>query len=135
MSDPKKPSVMPMLAYDDAPAAIEFLCKAFGFTETFRMDMPDGTVGHAELALGDGVVSLATTWTAGGLSSPRNLPAVHTQLFLRVDDVDEHYARARAEGATVVGEPRDEDHGERSYRAMDPEGHRWLFAGPLRGSK
>src|SRR5262245_65880814 len=69
----------PMLAYADAPAAIEFLCRAFGFEERFRMDMPDGSVGHAELGIGDQVVMLASEWQAGGVGSPPGLQAAHAQ--------------------------------------------------------
>jgi PhnB protein len=123
--------IVPMLVYADAPAAIEFLCKAFGFEERFRMDMPDGSVGHAELGLGDEVVMLASEWPAGGVLSPLRLPALHAQVYVRVDDVDAHFARARAEGATIATEPADQEHGERSYRAIDPEGHRWIFGTPL----
>jgi uncharacterized glyoxalase superfamily protein PhnB len=49
-----------------------------------------------------------------------------------VDDVDAHWARARDAGATLVGEPDDQPYGERTYRALDPEGHRWIFSTPLR---
>jgi PhnB protein len=123
----------PMLVYADAPAALEFLTKAFGFEERYRMDMPDGSVGHAELGLGDEVVMLASEWQAGGVVSPLRLPAVHTQIHVRVDDVDAHFARARADGATIASEPADQEYGMRSYRAIDPEGHRWIFAAELPG--
>ena len=125
------PSLTPMLAYDDAPAAIEFLCKAFGFEERFRYPMPDGSIGHAELALGDGAISLATTWKSGGMASPLELPAVHSQLYCSVADVDAHCARARRAGATVVNMPEDQEYSSRSYRAIDCEGHRWVFSTPL----
>lgn len=121
----------PMLAYADAPAAIAFLTQAFGFEERFRMDMPDGSVGHAELGLGDQVVMLASEWPAGGVVSPLRLPALHAQLFVRVDDVEAHFTRARAEGATIAAEPTDQAYGERTYRAIDPEGQRWIFGAPL----
>jgi len=123
--------VIPMLSYADAGAAIEFLTKAFGFAERFRMDMPDGSVGHAELTLGDAVVMLASEWEAGGVVSPQRLPAVPVQLYVSVPDVDAHFARARAEGATIATEPVDQDYGERNYRAIDPEGHRWIFGTPI----
>ncbi len=123
--------LVPMLAYDDARAALDFLCRAFGFRERFCMDMPDGTIGHAEVELDGHVVMLATTWRVGGLASPLELPAKHSQLLCYVDDVDAHHARAREAGATIVGEPEDQDHGARSYRALDLEGHRWIFATPL----
>ena len=122
----------PMIVYADATAALEFLAKAFGFAERFRMDLPDGSVGHAEVGLGDEVVMISSEWPAGGVVSPLHLPAVHAQLHVRVDDVDAHFARARAGGATLATEPADQEHGERSYRAIDPEGHRWIFASPLR---
>jgi len=123
--------IVPMLVYADAPAAIEFLGKAFGFEVRFRMDVPDGSVGHAELALGDAVVMLASEWPAGGVVSPLRLPALHAQLFVRVDDVDAHFERARAEGATIAAEPADQEYGDRTYRAIDPEGQRWIFGAPL----
>ena len=118
---------IPMLAYDDAPAAMRFLCEALGFEEQFRMEMDDGTIGHAELALEGLQVMVATTWEAGGLSTPHRLGAAHTQLLCYVADVDAHYAHAKGCGATVLGEPQDEPHGARSYRLVDPEGHRWIF--------
>ena len=86
----------PMIVYADAPAALEFLAEAFGFDERFRMDMPDGGVGHAEIGLGDEVVMLASEWGAGGVVSPLRLPSVHAQIHVHVDDVDAHFARARA---------------------------------------
>ena len=122
----------PMIVYADARAALAFLAEAFGFEERFRMDMPDGSVGHAEVGLGDEVVMLASEWGVGGVVSPLRLPSVHAQIHVRVDDVDAHFARARAAGATIAAEPADQDYGARSYRAIDPEGHRWIFAGPLR---
>jgi uncharacterized glyoxalase superfamily protein PhnB len=121
----------PMLAYADAAAAIEFLTKAFGFELRFRMDMPDGSVGHAELGLGDDVVMLASEWPAGGVVSPLRLPALHAQIYVRVADVDAHFVRATREGATIATEPADQEYGERSYRAIDPEGQRWIFGAPL----
>ena len=118
--------LIPYLAYEDAPAAIDFLCRAFGFVERFRYPMPDGRIGHAEVALGEHVVMLASVHEGFG-ESPLRLPTVHGQIVCMVDDVDAHYAHALEQGATLIGEPED-DHGWRSYRAMDPEGHRWIFA-------
>jgi uncharacterized glyoxalase superfamily protein PhnB len=129
-----KQRIFPMLAYDDAPAAMDFLRTAFGFEEKFRMQMPDGNIGHAEMLLSGNVVMLATTWKAGGLASPKDLPAMPCQLFCEVDHVDAHYEHAKSAGAVVVAEPEDQ-HGYRMYRAMDPEGHRWIFASPLAGSQ
>ena len=76
-------------------------------------------------------VALATVWTDGGFSTPQELGGVHGQLWCEVDEVDAHCERARAAGAVIVGEPHDEDFGYRTYRAIDPEGHRWFFGAPL----
>jgi PhnB protein len=116
-----------MLVYNDAPGAIDFLCNAFGFTEEFRMPMPDGGIGHAELRYSGSMVMLSSAFPAFGLLSPASLTEHHSQLYCSVDDLDAHYATARANGATIVAEPRMQDHGERSYRALDCEGHRWIF--------
>jgi PhnB protein len=123
--------VSPYLAYDDAPAAIDFLCRAFGFEERFRYPMPDGRIGHAELVAGDAVVMLASVFEALGFASPRKLPGVHCQMHCTVEDVDAHHERARGAGATIAAPPADQDHGHRIYRAIDPEGHRWIFSQAL----
>ena len=123
--------IIPYLAYEDAPAALDFLRDAFGFTESFRMAMDDGRIGHAEVALGDSVLYLASLWKEVGNMSPKDLPGIHCQLYCRVDDVDAHFRRARDHGATVINEPSDQGHGERTYRAMDLEGHRWIFGSPI----
>jgi uncharacterized glyoxalase superfamily protein PhnB len=125
------PRILPMLTYADAPAAIEFLCRAFGFGTRYRLDMPDGRVGHAELALEGGVVALASEFEGFGVS-PLRLDGHHAQLFVYVDDVDAHFARAREAGATIAAEPADQFYGDRTYRAIDPEGHRWVFGTHVR---
>lgn len=122
----------PSLVYDDASDAIEFLCRAFGFSEQYRFDMPDGSIGHAELEIAGAKIFVATTWEAGGMSSPKDLPAVHSQVHCDVPDLDAHYDRASAEGPIIAEPPRDASHGSRSYRAMDIEGHRWIFSQHLR---
>jgi uncharacterized glyoxalase superfamily protein PhnB len=129
-----KQRLIPMLAYADAPAAIDFLCNAFGFEERFRMEMPDGRIGHAEVALDGHTVMLATAWTAAGMASPVKLAGVHGQLYCEVDDVDAHCENAKRAGAVVIAEPEDQPYGSRTYRAVDPEGHRWIFGSPLPGN-
>ena len=121
--------VIPYLIYADAPAAIAFLCRAFGFKKLLSMPMEDGRIGHAELAHEDNVIMLASSFDEMGLRSPKKLAAHHSLVTCLVDDVDGHHARAREEGATIVGEPQDQ-HGGRMYRAADPEGHRWIFTTP-----
>ena len=124
--------IIPYLAYADAPKAIEFICAAFGFTERFRYPMDDGRIGHAELSFHDDVIMLASTFEGFG-ESPLKLGGTHATVYCFVDDADAHCDRARAAGATIVAEPVN-DHGNRFYRAMDPEGHRWIFATPLKGT-
>jgi PhnB protein len=123
--------IHPYLAYKDAPAAIDFLVDAFGFEERSRLPMEDGRIGHAELALGGSVIMLASVYEELGFASPQDLAGIHCQLFCYVDDVDRHYARAKAAGATVIAEPQDQEYGDRSYRAVDCEGGRWIFASPI----
>lgn len=131
---PQLPSqrIVPYLCYADAPAAIDFLCAAFGFEERYRLTMPDGRLGHAELGYGGDALHLASVWPEMGFASPRDLPARHCQIHMFVDDVDAHFARAREAGATIAAEPEDQFYGDRIYRSIDPEGHRWIFAQRLR---
>jgi PhnB protein len=123
----KASRIVPYLSYADAAEAIDFLTKAFGFVERYRYPMPDGKIGHAELEYEGASVFLASEWPGANMVSPRKLDGVHCQTWVRVDDVDAHHARARAAGATIAAEPEDQPHGERIYRAIDPEGHRWVF--------
>ena len=124
--------VIPYLRYRDAPAAIDFLTRAFGFVERMRMPAPDGDLMHAEVALGDNVLMLASACDQMNTKAPMELPAAAHLVMCYVDDVDAHCARARAEGATITAEPTDKFYGDRTYGATDPEGHRWYFATHVR---
>ena len=126
------PHIVPYLSYDDAPAAIDFLTRAFGFEEHYRLHMPDGKIGHAELRRGNDAIMLASTYEQMGFKSPLHLDGCACQIHCSVDDVDAHYERAKAAGATVFAEPEDQFYGERIYRATDPEGHRWIFSTRVR---
>jgi uncharacterized glyoxalase superfamily protein PhnB len=125
------PRVLPMLTYADAPAAIDFLCRAFGFGTRFRLDMPDGRVGHAELRLGPVTFMIADEFPEYGLRSPQTVGGTGTTLHLHVDDVDRLARRAVEAGATLVRPPTDEAHGERQCRIRDPFGHEWLLGHPV----
>jgi uncharacterized glyoxalase superfamily protein PhnB len=120
--------VYPSLYYDDAAAALDFLERAFGFTRRLVVPGPDGRVVHAELTLGTGIVMLGSARPERGCLSPRGLAGVSGGLSVRIGDPDAHCARARAAGALIVQEPRDEEYGARGYLARDPEGHLWCFA-------
>jgi len=117
----------PCLTYDDAPAAIEFLCRAFGFRRRLVVPGENGAVKHSELTFGDGVVMVGSADPAKQHMSPRALPGLHGGLCVRVDDPDAHHARAVAEGAEITRPLQDEDYGSRGYMARDPEGHEWYF--------
>jgi uncharacterized glyoxalase superfamily protein PhnB len=130
------PAMYPRLAYDDEVAAVEFLTRAFGFRERREARMgtgaPDDTM-LAWLELGDGVVMIGRTETeVHQIVSPRRVGGATTVMInVSVDDVDAHYERAVAEGATIVMEINDAFYGYRRYEALDPEGHRWHFTEPL----
>lgn len=119
-------AVSPMLMYAEPGRAIEFLCDAFGFSVD-SVD-GDGDNAHAFLSLGDSTVSVWGVWRAAGFGTPVELGGTPSQLWCEVDDVDHHFERALAAGAVVIGPPVDQDYGFRTYRAIDPEGHRWYFA-------
>ena len=126
-------NLYPTLTYDDAPAAIEWLCRAFGFKK--RLVVPDakGGVMHSELSLGPGVIMVSSPKPADGRVSPRN--AARSQgVCVRVDDPDAHCARAKAAGAEVVRDIKDEEYGARGYQVKDLEGHSWYFGNYLPGS-
>ncbi|MDE0146885.1 MAG: VOC family protein [Rhodospirillaceae bacterium] len=121
-----------MLNYADAPAAIDFLVRAFGFRERAVYAMKDGRIGHAELALGGNVVMLASVFPEIDQTTPNKAGGWYSQVFCYVDDVDAHHAQARAAGARITAAPEDRFYGERHYRAEDPEGHRWIFGQRIR---
>ena len=120
---------IPYLSYDDAKAAIDFLTEAFGFEERSRYPMDDGRIGHCEMALGGAALYLASAYPEMGFNGPGAFDGVHSQVYVQVDDVDGHHARARDAGATIAAPPV-EEHGTRMYRAVDLEGRRWIFASP-----
>jgi uncharacterized glyoxalase superfamily protein PhnB len=120
--------VSPYLYYVDGIAAMEFLANAFGFREHTRMVEDDGTLRHGEMRLGDAAVMLGCP---PGIRTPKEIGQVTVGVYIRVPDVDAHYARAVAAGAEVDGPPQDQPYRERLYAAVDPEGHQWWFATPL----
>jgi uncharacterized glyoxalase superfamily protein PhnB len=124
-------TIIPTLLYRDAPAAIDWLCRAFGFERHLVVPGPNGMIAHAQLTLGSGMIMLGSTKEEGfGLlqKSPRDVGGVGTQSpYIVVSEVDAHYARAKAGGAQIVIDIQDEDYGGRGYSCRDPEGHLWNF--------
>jgi PhnB protein len=110
-----------------AVEAIEFYKKAFGATEIGRITMPDGTIGHAELEIGDSKIMLAEENAQWGNLSPQTIGGSPVSLCLYVGDVDAVFARALQEGAKVTEgmEVKDQFHGDRMGSLTDPFGHKW----------
>ena len=132
------------IVYRDAAAAIDWLVDAFGFEIRIKVEGENGRIEHCELDYGDGLVMIAQELPSAprpwkrSLRSPRSLEGANTQsIMFYVDDADSHCAHARSRGARIVEEPTTHDYGaehwaDRSYAALDPEGHRWLFASPCK---
>ena len=129
--------VVPMIAYEDGTAAMDWLIEAFGFVEADRRISPDGVLTHGELEVGGGIIMLATpTPDYQGPKHHREncevarkwsrVPYIIDGVLVQVDNVDAHCERARAAGAVILSEPETTDDGRR-YRAEDLEGHRWMF--------
>lgn len=141
---PGWPRLSTAIYCDNAREAIAWLERAFGFERVLVVDAPDGSVLHSELRYGEAMVMVAE----GGAQaparfgapprSPRHVGSANTQnLFLYVDDVDAHYARAKAAGAVIQMELVENDYGaeywkDRSYGCTDPDGHLWWFSQRLR---
>jgi uncharacterized glyoxalase superfamily protein PhnB len=133
------------LVYQDPARMIDWLCEAYGFEVRLRVEGENGRIEHSELTYGGALIMVGgerggseRNWGVD-LKSPASLGRCNSQtLMLYVDDVDAHCATARAAGAEIVDEPAVHDYGDeywsdRSYGAVDPEGHMWWFSQRLRG--
>jgi uncharacterized glyoxalase superfamily protein PhnB len=129
--------IIPMLAYEDGIAAMEWLCKVFGFTEVTRMVDEKGRLSHGELSMGDSIVMLAEP--TPDYQSPKHhiqncaiaakaysVPYIINGVLIYVDDVKQHYDHAESNGATILSALEEGYPGTR-YRAADVEGQRWMF--------
>ena len=128
------------LTDEKAAPAIDWLCTAFGFEIQLKVEGDGGEIAHSELVLGGGLIMIGDAkhelrpWR----KSPKQLDGANTQtLCVYIDDVDAHCERARAAGANIVSEPKTTDYGDdywsdRSYEAIDPEGHHWWFMQRMR---
>lgn len=122
--------VIPALRYHDSAAAVEWLCRALGFEKHLVVPGEGGTVIHAELTFGNGMIVLGqarndafSQWQ----KTARELGGNAQSPYLIVKDADKHYAQAKAAGARIVYDIRDEDYGGRGYSCLDPEGNLWSF--------
>ena len=129
--------VIPMIAYENGPAAMDWLANAFGFREVTRMLGNEGTLAHGEMETASGLIMLATP--SPDYQGPKRhrescdaaarwsaVPWVVDGVLVYVDNVDTHFAQAKKLGANVLSEPEDGPPGKR-YRVEDLEGHRWMF--------
>jgi uncharacterized glyoxalase superfamily protein PhnB len=126
--DQRYPTISPYLYYEDGVAAMDWLARAFGFRERMRTIHADGSLGHAEMELGNGVIMIGCSPEH---KNPAHLGQVTVGIYVHVEDVDAHYEQAKAAGAQVDAPPSDRSYGVRSYGALDPEGHQFWFSQPL----
>jgi uncharacterized glyoxalase superfamily protein PhnB len=138
------PRISPGVYYRDAARMIHWLCTAFGFEVQIRVEGEGGRIEHSELVYGDGLIMVGEELAGEARRfetdrlSPLNARCNTQNLMVYVDDVDAHCAQARAAGARIVAEPELHDYGDaywadRSYGAVDPEGHLWWFSQRVRG--
>jgi uncharacterized glyoxalase superfamily protein PhnB len=124
-----KSTIIPALRYRDAPAAMEWLCRVLGFEKHVVYSNPDGTIAHAELTLGGGMVMLGSGKDdehSRRFKSPDELNGVETGgSYVVVADADAAYARAQAAGAQIARPLQDMPYGSREFAVKDPEGHTW----------
>ena len=128
-SAPSRSSAITGHRYRDAHAAIDWLCRVFGFERRAVHETPDGAVAHAELTLGGGMIFVASmndTPFARLVKHPDELGGFETRnVYLLVPDADEIYRRAREAGAEIVIEIHDPDYGGRGFTCRDLEGRLW----------
>ncbi|MCY1293288.1 hypothetical protein D9M69_438140 [compost metagenome] len=126
------PYLIPCLHYCDAPAAIAWLRDTFGFREHLVVPDEQGGILHAELSCGHGLLMLGSIGAADNpyrrrMRLPQQAGGNTQSLYMVVADVDGLYARAKAAGAEMVIDIKDEDYGGRGFTCLDPEGHVWSF--------
>jgi len=120
------PTVSPYLVVDGAAKAIDFYKPAFDATELFRMPMPDGSVAHAEIKIGNSPVMMADA--SEEFKGPRAFGGTPVSLMIYVEDVDRVFRQALAQGATQLRPVVDQFYGDRSGTLVDPFGHVWTVA-------
>ncbi|MBN2731454.1 MAG: VOC family protein [Balneolaceae bacterium] len=126
-------TIIPGMRYEDAPAAIEWLCDAFGFEKHVVVPNDDGTIAHAQLTFGNGMIMLGSVRESNrefdkNIKQPNEIGGAETQTaYIIVSNADAVYARAKEADAEIVMDIKDEDYGGRGFSCRDPEGHLWNF--------
>ena len=145
MKSPPKgwPRLSISVYYQDPHAAIDWLCRAFGFELQLKVEGDGGVIVHSELKFGEALIMVGGEGGKEPWQTMQHSPqtvggAVTMSACLFVDDVDAHHARAVAVGGKVTREPFTSDYGEeywsdRSYGVLDPDGHLWWFMQRMRG--
>jgi PhnB protein len=121
-------TLTPYMTVRDARAALDFYQKAFGAETVLKLDMPDGSIAHAEIRIGDSIVMLSEENEAWGTKSPLTLGGSPMFLMAYVADVDAAFRRAIAAGATEVRPVANQFYGDRSGTLKDPSGHQWTLS-------
>jgi PhnB protein len=121
-------TVTPYLRIHGAAQALEFYKKALGAVERYRMPMPDGRVGHAEITIGDSIVMLADEFPEMNVRGPQSLGGTSVSLLLYVKDVDAAFQRAVDAGGKVLRPVQDQFYGDRAGSFADPFGHEWTLS-------
>ena len=124
--------MIPSFRYKDAPKAIVWLCRAFGFEKQLVVPGEGETIAHAQLVFGHGMIMLGSASTHGGgyddlVSTPAEAGTNTQSAYVVVEDADAHYASAKAAGAEMVLDIQDQDYGGRGYTCKDLEGYLWSF--------
>ncbi|GGC70029.1 VOC family protein [Undibacterium terreum] len=128
-----KAAIIPCLRYSDAPAAIEWLCTHFGFSRHLIVPGDNGSILHAQLRFGNGMIMLGSASRDDNeysrmLKQPDELGGAQTQtVYAVVNDADAVYQLAKKGGARIAIEIKDEDYGGRGFSCYDLEGHLWSF--------
>jgi PhnB protein len=123
-----QPAVTPYLTVKGASTAIEFYKKAFGATETMRLAEPDGRIGHAEMVISGSPIMISDEYPDLDVLGPQSRGGTTVGIHLYVEDVDQVFARALGEGATMIRAVKDEFYGDRSGKLADPFGHVWYVS-------
>ncbi len=121
-------TIMPALRYRDARAAIAWLCEVFGFEQKAVYAAPDGTIAHAELTLGGGMIMLGSQKDdeyGRRFGSPKELGRETRGVYIVVQDADAAHARAVAAGGEIIRGLQNTDYGSREFSVKDTEGHSW----------
>ncbi len=124
--------IYPYLTYADAPAAIDWLCRVFGFELGSAYSVADGRIAHAVLQYDGLFVMLSSELDQLNNHAPNGEALATSRVHMHVHEIEEHYQRALTEGATIVQGLQDRFWGLRSYHALDLEGYRWSFCQRIR---